>query len=54
MEDILAQYADTFEGLGQLGLAVHLETDESVQPVHMPVHRIPVTKRAQEKEALDR
>ena len=54
MMDILVQYADTFEGLGQLGRPVHFQIDESVQPVQMPVHRIPVAKRAKEKEALDR
>ena len=53
-EDILEQYADTFKGLGQLGPAVHFQVDENVQPVQMPVHRIPVAKREREKQALDR
>ena len=53
-EHVLDQYADTFEGLGQLGPPVHFQIDESVQPVQMPVHRIPVAKREQEKQALDR
>ena len=53
-EDILDQYADTFEGLGQLGPPVHFQVDERVQPVQMPVHRIPVAKREREKQALDR
>lgn len=51
---VLDQYPDTFEGLGQLGSPVHFQIDESVQPVQMPVHRIPVAKREQEKQALDR
>ena len=53
-EHVLDQYADTFEGLGQLGPPVHFQIDESVQPVQMPVHRIPVAKREQEKQALNR
>lgn len=53
-EDILDQYADTFEGLGQLGPPVHFQVDENVQPVQMPVHRLPVAKREREKQALDR
>ena len=54
MEDLLVQYADTFEGLGQLGAPVHFKIDENVQPVQMPIHRIPVAKRVKEKEALNR
>ena len=53
-KDILDQYATTFEGLGQLGPPVHFQVDERVQPVQMPVHRIPVAKREREKQALDR
>ena len=41
MEDVLVQYADTFEGLGQLGPTV-------VQPVKMPIHRIPVDRYVRE------
>ena len=52
-EDILDQYADTFEGLGQLDPPVHFQVDEKVQPVQMPVHRIPVAKREPEKQASD-
>ena len=53
-EHIRAQYADMFEGLGRLGPPVHFQIDESQPPVQMPVHRIPVAKREQEKKALDR
>ena len=54
-EDTLDQYADTFgQGLGQLGPPVHFQVEENVQPVQMPVHRIPVAKRECEKQALDR
>lgn len=53
-DHVLDQYADTFEGLGQLGPPVHFKIDKSVQPIQMAVHRIPVLKREQEKQALDR
>ena len=51
-EDILDQYADTFEGLGQPGPPVHFQVDERVQPVQMPVYRIPIEKREREKTSL--
>lgn len=54
MEGILVKYADTFEGLRHIGPPVHVKVEESVQPVGMPNHRIPLAKRANEKEALDR
>ena len=38
-EDILVKHGDVFDGLGLLD--VHLETDRSVQPVQMPMRRIP-------------
>lgn len=48
-EHVLDQYADTFKGLGQLDPPVHFEIDESVQPVQMPVQRIPVASKEQQK-----
>ena len=48
--NILVHYADTFEGLGQLGPPFDFKIDESVQPVQMPVHRIHVAKKAKEKK----
>lgn len=53
IHDILVQSADTFEGLGLLGPPVHFQIDDSVQPIQMPVHRIPVAKRTKEKDTLD-
>ena len=52
--DVLSQYSDSFEGIGNLGPPVHFQVDEHVRPVQMPVHRIPVAKRTREKEALDK
>jgi len=48
------EYAENFEGLGCLGPPVHFETKHDVTPVQMPIHRIPVAKRAAEKSALDK
>jgi hypothetical protein len=53
-EAILDEYADVFKGLGCLGPPVSFKVDESVTPVNMPVHRVPVSKREKEKETLTR
>ena len=53
-EHILMEYAENFEALGCLGPPVHFETKQDVMPVQMPIHRIPVAKRAAEKSALDK
>ena len=51
---VLKQYDEVFNGLGHLGPPVSFKIDPNVTPVSMPVHRIPVAKRAKEKETLDR
>ena len=40
-EQILQEYRDIFEGLGELGEPLHLEIDESVTPVQLPPRRVP-------------
>jgi len=50
---ILTKYADTFKGIGSLGPTVHFKLKEDTHPVQMPIHRVPVTKRAKEKQAID-
>ena len=50
---VLEQYVDAFDGLGQLRPPVHFQVDENITPMQMPVHRIPLAKRAKEKEALN-
>ena len=47
-DDILQEYSDNFNGLGCLA-----KCKDNVTPVQMPVHRVPVPKRAKEKTALD-
>jgi hypothetical protein len=40
--DIVAEYPDVFEGLGKMAGTVHLDIDETVPPVQMPLRRLPI------------
>ena len=54
-EDIIAEFADVFDGhLGHLKGSVHLELDESVVPVKLPLRRFPISVRNELKSELDR
>ena len=53
-EHILSEYAANFEGLGCLGLPVLFTVKPGITPIQMPIHRIPVAKRAVEKSGLDK
>jgi len=37
----LRQYPDVFEGLGTLGLELHLEVNKSTKPVQQPPRKMP-------------
>ena len=50
---VLTKYEDTFKGIGCLGPTVHFKLKEETRPVQMPIHRVPVTKRAKVKQAID-
>ena len=39
--DIVNSYSDVFKGEGKLEGQLHLELDESVQPVQLPPRRVP-------------
>jgi hypothetical protein len=53
--DILAQYADVFDGsLGLLEGDVHFEVAESVNPMPLPLRRIPVAMRDRVETELNR
>ena len=54
MSDVLGQYKDVFQGLGCIGTPVTFKLDDTVTPINMPVHRVPISKRQKEKEALQR
>lgn len=51
--DILEEYKDVFEGLGDLPGEHHIVTDDTVPPVVHPPRRVPVALRNQIKEKLD-
>ena len=51
--DLLAEYKDVFEGLGDLPGEYHIVTDEAVKPVIHPPRRVPVSLREQIKAKLD-
>ena len=40
--DIVAEFKDVFEGDGQLEEQLHLEVDNSVSPVALPVRKTPI------------
>lgn len=39
---IVAEFKDVFEGDGKLEKQLHLEVDNSVSPVALPVHKTPI------------
>ena len=51
--DLLAEYKDVFEGLGDLPGEYHIVTDEAVKPLIHPPRRVPVSLREQIKAKLD-
>ena len=53
-EQVLAEYADLFKGLGKIEGKLHLEVDETVPPVVMPPRRVPVAVTGKLREELDR
>ena len=52
--DIADSYAHVFAGEGALEGKQHLEIDECVPPVKLPVRKVPIAVRGQLKEELDR
>ena len=51
--DLLAHYSSSFSGVGYLGPPVSFQMKSDVTPLQMPIHRVPVCKRAKEKSAID-
>ncbi len=55
MEDeILRQYPEVFQGEGSLPGKLHLQVDETVEPVQIPVRRVPLALKDRVKAELDR
>lgn len=53
--DIIAQYSDLFDGqLGLMQRDVHLELDPEVQPVQLPLRRLPIAVRDRVEQELKR
>ena len=52
-EDITSHYSNNFSGLGCLQPPVSSKIDKSVTPIQMPSHRVPISKRLKEKQAID-
>ena len=53
-EWLTTQYPEVFEGVGTLPDILHLEIDNSVPPVQLPVRRIPLAVRDKLKHEIDR
>ena len=51
--DILTHFSENFSGIGCLQPPVSFVTKPNITPIQMPVHRVPVSKRAKEKAAID-
>ena len=51
---VLAEYADLFDGVGQLDGEVHLDVDPTVPPVQMPLRRLPIGVRDKVAAELQR
>ena len=51
--DLLEEFKDVFEGLGDLPGEYHIATDDTVRPVVHPPCRVPVALREQIKSKLD-
>ena len=51
--DITTHYAKNFSRIGCLKPPVSFTTRPEVTPVQMPIHRVPISKRAKEKVAID-
>ena len=54
LNTLLKEYHDVFEGLGKLPGKLHLEVDETVTPVKLPVRKIPLAVKDKVKVELDR
>ena len=52
MDQISTQFHDVFRGKGRLEKKLHLEIDDTVEPVRQPVRRIPVAMKPKLKEEL--
>lgn len=52
--DIMAEFADLFDGIGLLEGDVHIRIDDTVRPVQMPLRRLPIAVREKVRSELRR
>ena len=52
--EVLSEYADLFDGIGLLDGDVHLEIDNTVAPIQMPLRRLPIGVRDKVAAELQR
>ena len=52
--DITVKYKDIFVGEGKLEGKLHLEVDETVTPVKLPVRKVPIAMKDKLKNELER
>ena len=43
--EIITEFPDLFEGIGRFDSTVHFDVDESMPPVQIPLHRLPLCAR---------
>ena len=53
-QDVIKDYPDLFKGEGKLQGQLHLELDETVQPVQLPPRRVPLAVKDKLKAELER
>lgn len=53
IDTVLHEYEENFKGLGDFGQPVSFTLSDHVQPIHAPIHRLPVGKRDAVKQKLD-
>jgi hypothetical protein len=52
MEEIETRYSSVFKGEGLFRVKLHLELDDSVKPVKMPLRRVPIAMKEKHKKEL--
>ena len=53
-QSFLEHYKDNFNGVGLLLPPVSFKVNSEITPIQMPIHRVPLSKRDKEKEAIER
>ena len=53
-QDVLKEFVDIFSGYGKIDGLVHLEVDDKITPVRMPLRKLPIAVRDKVKLELER